>query len=251
MPRWLLNLLWLPALLLPQTLAAAAEARVAVASNFLHLLKELAPLFEEQTGHRLRISSASSGKLYAQIHHGAPFDLFLSADRERPRRLAAVALANPHRVRSYAIGQLLLWLPEKQGDAAACRAWLKQHPGLRLAIANPRIAPYGAAARETLRALGLAPEKMNLVFGENIAQTLAFVTSGNTDGGFIATSQFTDNMRRRGCHWRVPATLHRPLEQVAVLLKRGEANPAARDFFNFLFGREARQRIGKAGYLLP
>lgn len=258
MPRWLLILLWLPALPLPEALAAAAEARVAaaearvaVASNFLPVLKELAPLFEEQTGHRLRLSSASSGKLYAQIRHGAPFDLFLSADRERPRRLAEAGLARRERVRSYAIGRLVLWLPGKPGDAATCREQLKENPGLRLAIANPRIAPYGAAARDTLLALGMEPDRMDLVFGENIAQTFAFVTSGGTDGGFVAASQLKGDDRRRGCHWPVPAPLHRPLEQVAVLLKRGESNPAARDFFDFLFDRDARQRIGKAGYLLP
>jgi len=205
--------------------------------------------FQQQTGHQLRISSASSGKLYAQIRHGAPFDLFLSADAQRPERLATEGFARPENVRPYAIGQLVFWMPKLDGDANGCRARLLEG-NLRLALANPRTAPYGSAAWETLKALGFNPARLRLIQGENIAQAFTFVASGGADGGFVAASQLT-GAGRKGCRWPVPGDLHAPIVQQAALLKRGEPNPAARAFFGYLLSPESRKILQRAGYLLP
>ncbi|HIE54626.1 MAG TPA: molybdate ABC transporter substrate-binding protein [Chromatiaceae bacterium] len=262
MPGWLLKAARGPirllagsaciALLLAGSLhASAAEVRVAVASNFLNTAEKLADQFRHQSGHRVLLSSASSGKLYAQIRHGAPFDLFLSADAERPERLASEGLAVPSQVKSYALGQLVFWAPAYQGDERNCRDYLLHHRDLRLAVANPRTAPYGAASHEALSALGLNPENMRLVFGENIAQTFAFVASGGTDGGMVAASQLVADSSTPGCRWPIPANLYPPLVQKAVLLQRGADNPAAQAFFDFLSSTEAREQISAAGYLPP
>ena len=249
MPRRLLTLGTCLIGLLFSAVLTATEARVAVASNFLPTARQLAAGFKQRSGHTLRISSASSGKLYAQIHHGAPFDLLLSADARRPERLATEGLARPDKVRPYAIGQLVFWMPKQEGDASRCRARLLEG-NLRLALANPRTAPYGSAAWETLEALGFDPAKLPLIQGENVAQAFAFVASGSADGGFVAASQPTAG-NREGCRWPVPGELHAPIVQKAALLKRGEPNPAARAFFAYLLGPEARQVIRRAGYLLP
>lgn len=242
------RLLILAALLLPLA-AAAGDARVAVASNFLPTLRLLAEDFASQTGHRLRISSASSGKLYAQILNGAPFELFLSADSLRPQRLLAEGAVADGRIGTYARGRLVLWLPRRQTDAEGCRALLSSSPGLRLAMANPRTAPYGQAAWQALTALGLEPEKMNLVFGDNVAQAWTFANSGAVDGGLVAAAQLRPH--HPGCRWLLPEKLHSPLDQQAVLLERGEDNPAAQAFFRYLFGPTARRLIAQAGYQLP
>ncbi len=249
MPRRLLSRCAALAALLFATALDAAEARLAVASNFLPTARQLVERFQQQTGHHLRISSASSGKLYAQIRHAAPFDLFLSADARRPERLATEGFAQPENVRPYAIGQLVFWMPKQKGDARECRARLLEG-NLRLALANPRTAPYGSAAWETLKALGFNPAQLQLIQGENVAQAFTFVASGGADGGFVAASQLTGT-RQEGCRWPVPESLHAPIVQKAVLLHRGEGNAAARAFFGFLISPEARTGIERAGYLLP
>ncbi len=238
------------AALLATGTATAGETRVAVAANFLDTAHELAARFEKRSGHRVLLSSASSGKLYAQIRNGAPFDLFLSADAERPQRLVEAGLADTGHLRTYAVGRLVFWAPGHPGDAGACRRHLE---GLkRLAMANPRTAPYGAAAWEVLEALGRDPDSLRLVLGENIAQAYTFVASGGVEGGFVAAAQ----LARRdppppGCRWPVPESLHQPLRQQLVLLRRGRANPAALAFFDFLAGEEAREAIRRSGYDLP
>ncbi len=244
-----MRLLWLPLFFffVPYPLLAA-EARVAVASNFSQVARELAARFEARSGHQVRISSASSGKLYAQIRHGAPFHLFLSADAERPRRLVKAGLARPQNRRTYAIGRLVFWAPDHPGDAEVCRARLRHLD--RLAVANPRTAPYGAAAVETLKALGRDPGQLRLVVGENIAQAYAFTASGAVEGGLVAAAQI-QGRDLTGCRWPVPERLHHPIEQQAVLLEQGEDNPAAEGFFRFLFSEPARTLIQAAGYRLP
>ena len=235
------------AFLLPD-LAWAAEAQVAVAANFTRVAEQLAARFEARSGHRLRISSASSGKLYAQIRHGAPYHLLLSADAGRPRRLVEAGLARPGNRRTYAIGRLVFWSPRTPGDSNTCRERLLHLD--RLAIANPRTAPYGAAAVETLKALGRDPGNLQLVVGENIAQAYAFTASGAVEGGLVAAAQLQER-DPAGCRWPVPEDLHHPIEQQAVLLERGAGNPAAEDFFHFLFSGPARALIRAAGYRLP
>lgn len=225
--------------------ARAGEAHVAVATSFAPTARALAADFEGETGHRVLLSEGSTGSLYAQIVHGAPFEVFLAADAERPRRLAAAGLADPGF--AYALGRLVLWSPEP--DRVAGPEALDDGRVRRLAIASPELAPYGAAARETLQALGrwdaLEPR---LVRGQDVGQAFQFVATGNAELGFVALAQAR---AAGGSHWRVPAGLHAPLEQHAALLARGRDDPAARAFVAFLRGATARRRIEAAGFDLP
>ncbi len=232
--------------LFPLQALQGAEARVAVASNFADTARLLAERFQARSGHRVRLSSASSGKLYAQIRNGAPFDLFLSADARRPRKLVEAGLALPESRRTYALGRLVFWAPGTTGDAAACRKQLEKAG--RLAMANPRTAPYGAAAAQVLEALGIRPEKR--VLGENVAQAHAFTASRAVDGGLVAAAQL-QGQEPEGCRWPVPESLHAPIEQQMVLLQRGKKNPAALAFHRFLLSREAAALIEAAGYQRP
>lgn len=229
--------------------ARAAEALVAVASNFAPVVERLRPDFERESGHRLRTAVGSTGKLYAQVLHGAPYDLLLAADTERPARLDAAGAAVPGSLRSYARGRLVLWSREPGRLEPDPVARLRAGAFRRLAIANPALAPYGRAARETLTALDLLPAlEERLVRGENIAQTLAMVATGNAELGFVAASQLLEPTLPRGSRWPVPATLHAPIEQALVLLERGRDNPAARAFLAYLESDAAKRVIRRFGY---
>ncbi len=225
----------------------AGEARVAVAANFLPVLRDLDAAFTER-GHRLKISSGSTGKLYAQIVHGAPFDLFLAADRARPERLEREGRSVPGSRFTYAVGRLVLWSPAPARFNDGLR-WLREGRFRRLAIANPQTAPYGRAARQFLRRHDLwRPLQARLVRGESVSQALQFVASGNAEAGLVALSQV---IGRTGSRWPVPAAEHEPIAQQAVLLVRGADNPAARAFHAFLQSPPARRIIRAAGYALP
>lgn len=229
--------------------AAAAELHLAAASNFAPVLERLGPRFEALSGHRLVVSYGSSGTLYAQIRNGAPFAVLLSADAERPRRLEEQGLAVPGSRFVYARGRLVLWspaaVPLDGGGAALGRGGFRH-----LAIANPRTAPYGAAARQVLERLGHWDAVQDrLVQGENIAQTWQFVASGNAELGFVSRSQL--GAEAEGLVWEVPPELYDPIEQQAVLLERGRVNPAATAFLAFLQSAEARDVIRASGYGLP
>jgi molybdate transport system substrate-binding protein len=231
--------------------AAAAEAQLAVAANFAAPAKRLAEQFA-QSGHKLLLNVGSTGKFYAQIKNGAPFDVFLSADEETPARLEQENLAVPGTRFAYALGKLVLWSPrpemvDNEGNV------LRQGKFRKLAIANPRLAPYGAAARETMEKLGVwTTLQEKLVQGENIAQTLQFVASGNADLGFVALSQLRDQGARVvGSQWEVPSSFHAPILQAAVLLVHGGQNAAAREFLEFLRSRPALKVIQDYGYTLP
>ena len=242
MPRSLRLVLAL-ALTLVAHPATAERATIAVAANFTAAAKQIGKAFEASTGHRLRISFGSTGQLYAQILHGAPFDAFLAADQVRPALLHEKGkAAAPF---TYAVGKLALWSadPEFIGGAAAL-----EDPALtRLAIANPRTAPYGAAAVEVLKALG-AWERVQkrLVEGRSVAQTREFVAAGAAPAGFVAWSQV--RLSGEGSAWLAPAHLHAPLAQDAVLLTRGADNAAAKAFLIFLKGPEARAILDRYGY---
>ncbi|HEX2544982.1 MAG TPA: molybdate ABC transporter substrate-binding protein, partial [Ramlibacter sp.] len=193
----------------------------------------------------------STGRFYAQIRNGAPFEVLLAADDETPQRLEAEGLARPGSRFTYATGQLVLWSaqPGVVDDHAAV---LRQPPRGKLAIANPKLAPYGSAAMETLKNLGLlATWEPHLVQGENIAQAHQFVATGNAALGFVALSQVSEQGRiTRGSGWIVPAKLHTPIRQDAVLLKAGASNPVAAVFLQYLRGDAARAVLRSAGYLL-
>lgn len=229
--------------------AAAETVRVAVAANFADALERLRPAFERDSGHELRASSASTGTLYAQIRRGAPFDVFLAADRERPERLVDEGFADPSSAFVYARGRLVLWSADGalvDGTPAVLHRATFRH----LAVANPKTAPYGAAALDVLRELGLADELAGrLVQGENVAQAWHFVASGNAELAFVALSQvLAQDPDERGSRWLVPESLHRPIEQVAVVLKDAAERPAVRAFAAFLRSPEARRVIAGLGY---
>jgi molybdate transport system substrate-binding protein len=218
------------------------EAHIAVAANFAMPAKQLAGEFSAANGHKLILSNGSTGKFYAQIKSGAPFDVLLSADEQTPRRLEAEQLAVPGSRFTYALGRLVFI---STGSKTVGEELLRQRNFKRLAIANPKLAPYGAAAKETLEKLSLwEAVQPRLVQGENIAQTFQFVASGNADAGFVALSQIDGTAP----HWIVPERLHAPLRQDAVLLSRGAGNAAARGFLEYLRSAPARERIRTYGY---
>jgi len=229
--------------------APADSAHIAVAANFAAPMKALSARFEQATGHRLTLSPGSTGKFYAQIKNGAPFDVLLAADDETPARL--LREGDAVRTQTYAVGKLALW----SADAAkldGSDALLRRGAYNRLAVANPRLAPYGAAAMQVLEKLGLAGQaKDKLVMGENIGQTHQFAASGNAELGFVALSQvWQDGKLTGGSAWLVPPALHAPIRQDAALLKRGAANAAARALLDFLRSHEAQAVIRSYGYEL-
>ncbi|MFZ5728657.1 MAG: molybdate ABC transporter substrate-binding protein [Pseudomonadota bacterium] len=238
-------LLGLAAALAAAGAAAGAEVRVAVAANFTEPAQEIARGFEAATGHRAVLSFGSSGQFYAQIANGAPFEVFLSADRERPQKAEAQGLAVAGTRFTYATGRLVLWSRTPgfvKGQATLARGGFE-----RLAIADPKTAPYGLAAVETLRKLGLHDRlSRKLVQGASIAQTYQFASTGAAEIGFVALSQV--GRTRGGSRWIVPAHLHSPIEQQAVLLKAGADNPAARAFLAYLKSPQARAVIRRYGY---
>ena len=224
--------------------------RIAVATNFLATMKEIVNNFEKNTGHTAIISSGSSGKLYAQIKHGAPFDVFFSADSKRPQLLEAEGLAVAGSRFAYAAGRITLWSADPQLIQGNGEAMLKNGSFEHLAIANPVTAPYGAAAKKTLERLNLYDYvKDRLVQGENIGQTLQFVFSGNAQLGFVALSQvLVPKINGTGSRWDVPSSFYDPLIQDAVLLKNGEQNPTAKAFLDYVKGAKAKTIIERFGY---
>lgn len=234
------------------TQVAADTVRVAVASNFMAPMQRIAAEFERRTGHNALLSSGATGKLYAQIVNGAPFDILLSADDETPKRLVSDAIGIADSGFTYAIGRLVLWSVQG-GRVDAKGAVLRQGDYRHLAIANPRTAPYGLAAVQTLRSLGVHDAlSAKFVQGENIAQTLQFVASGNAELGFVALSQLRQGDKPlQGSMWLVPATLHEPIRQDALLLRRAQQQPAALALMHFLQSESARAIVREAGYELP
>lgn len=231
-----------------------AELHVAVASNFSSTMKRLATAYQTETGFRVRLSSGSTGKLYAQILNGAPYDVFLSADADRPERLASEDLADASSLRTYAVGQLVLVSNAHSAlvpDGEACDRVFLSERVRHFAIANPRTAPYGAAAEQTLQSLeAWGPLASKLVRGENISQTFQFVESGNAQAGLIAKSQLRNytggNIAQ--CHWDVPAERHQPIEQKMVVLARASGRPAVTAFQEFIDSELATSIIEEFGY---
>ena len=232
-------------LLVADLQAKAAEFRVAVAANFTEAAKEIGTLFEAESGYRPIFSFGATGQLYTQISQGAPFAVFLAADQVRPEKAIAEGLAVPGSQFTYARGRLAVF--SREDARVAGEASLAAGSFEKLAIANPLTAPYGAAALEALKALGLyesfAPK---LVQGNNISQAFQFVATGNAELGFVALAQLSSY--DGGSHWVVPAALHRPIAQDAVLLTYGEGSEAARAFLAFLGGEEAKSVLARYGY---
>jgi molybdate transport system substrate-binding protein len=229
--------------------ALAAEVNVAVAANFTEPAKAIAERFKARTGHTATLNFGSSGQFYAQIANGAPFEVFLSADRERPEKAEAEGFAVAGSRFTYAVGRLVLY-SRTPGLVDGRGVVLKSGRFQKLAIADPKVAPYGVAAIETLRKLGAYDSASpKLVQGASIAQAFQFVDTGAAELGFLGLSQVIGV--KGGSRWIVPTTLHTPIDQQAVLLKTGARNRAARDFVQFLKSPEAKAIIRRYGYQVP
>lgn len=232
--------------------AQAGEVRVAVASNFAAPLERIAAQFQQESGHTLKMSSGSSGKFYAQITAGAPFDVLLSADDSIPKRLLQEGKAVEGSRFVYAIGRLVLW--SAQPDFVDAKgAVLNKGNFNKLAIADPRVAPYGVAAKETLEKLTMwNAMQERLVKGENITQTYQFAASENAELAFIALSEIMrDGKISTGSWWLVPAEFHKPIKQSAVQLVSAQDPAAAKAFLSFLKSEKAAAIIRSFGYEMP
>jgi molybdate transport system substrate-binding protein len=233
-------------------LAAAANAlagstNVAIAANFTDAAKEIAAQFKAKTGHEAVLSFGASGQFYTQIKEDAPFQVFLSADDERPKKLVNEGFAVSESRFTYAIGKLVLW--SKDPNAVKGEETLKANTFKKLSIANPTVAPYGVAAVETLKALRLYEVvQPKIVMGNSVSQAFQFVETGNAEIGFVALSQLTG--AADGSRWIVPQNLYSEIRQDAVLLKSGAKNEAALAFVIFLKGPESQAVIEKFGYAL-
>lgn len=228
--------------------ADTARVHVAVATNFVAPLEDIVRAFEVRHAAQVTVSPGSTGKLYAQVLHGAPYDVLLAADSERPRRLLDEGQAVAGSGQTYAVGRLSLWRRDVALDGGDCD--LATLEVARLALANPALAPYGAAAREALVNAG-AWERLaeRVVYGENVGQAFALVATGNADAGLVATSLLVAlPSERAGSACAVAGRLHEPIRQDAVLLMRAADNRAARDFLEFLQGEQARGVIRRHGY---
>jgi molybdate transport system substrate-binding protein len=240
---------WLVAFLAVFSNAQAAEVGVAVASNFMAPMQKIAQAFEQDTGHKAVLSFGSTGSFYAQIKHGAPFQVLLAADTQTPLKLEKEGLGVAGSRFTYAVGQLVLW-SRQPGLVDDKGAVLRSSRFARIAIANPKLAPYGAAAVEVMGQVGVLKDMQpKLVQGENIAQTYQFVATGNAQLGFVALSQvMADGKMAPGSGWPVPPGLHAPILQDAILLSKGRDNPAAPALLRYLKSEKARALIRSFGY---
>ena len=228
----------------------AEEALVAVAANFSAPMQQIAASFQKDTGHQLKMSFGATGGIYAQIKNGGPFDVFLSADQITPQKLEAEGLGVAATRFNYAIGQLVLW--SKQDGLVDDKGQVLSGKNIqRIALANPKLAPYGVAAWETMTALGLLEElKPKMVQGDNIAQTYQFVSTQNAQVGFVALSQvFSNGQLTSGSAWIVPPHLYKPIRQDVILLKNGKDNSAAKALLMYLKGEKAKAVMKSYGYL--
>ncbi|MGC3891192.1 molybdate ABC transporter substrate-binding protein [Pseudomonas urmiensis] len=229
--------------------ARADEVQVAVAANFTAPIQAIATDFEKDTGHKLVAAYGATGQFYAQIKNGAPFEVFLAADDSTPAKLEQEKQTVAGSRFTYAIGTLALW-SAKPGYVDDRGAVLKSNDYKHLSIANPKTAPYGLAATQVLHKLQLTEAtKGKIVEGQNITQAFQFVSTGNAELGFVALSQiYKDGKVENGSAWIVPADLHEPIRQDAVILNKGKDNPAAKALVDYLKGPKAAALIKSYGY---
>ncbi|MEJ2124391.1 MAG: molybdate ABC transporter substrate-binding protein [Alphaproteobacteria bacterium] len=229
------------------TIAFSAEAKIAVSANFTAAAKDIAKAFQAKTGHKAVLAFGSTGKLFTQIANGAPFEAFLAADQKRPQKAEAEGLAVPGSRFTYAKGKIVLFSTDAKLVDDAGKVLGKPDAFDKLAITNPKTAPYGAAAVEAMNKLGVyAGVKSKLVKGDNLAQTYQFIVTKNAQLGFVAYSQVVN--AKGGSKWVVPDNLYAPIRQDAVLLKTGENNEVAKAFLAFLKGEEAHAILKNYGY---
>lgn len=231
--------------------AFAGEVQVAVAANFTAPVQAIAADFEKDTGNKVVASFGATGQFYAQIKNGAPFEVFLAADDTTPAKLETEGMTVPGSRFTYATGALALW-SAKEGYVDANGDVLKKNAYNHLAIANPKTAPYGLAATQALDKLGLTQAVASkIVEGQNISQAQQFIATGNAELGFVALSQiYKDGKITSGSAWVVPASLHEPIKQDAVILNKGKDNPVAKQFSDYLKGPKAAAVIKSYGYAL-
>jgi molybdate transport system substrate-binding protein len=247
-------LILLCALVICRPAQAAQDIRVAAAADLKFALDELGTRYEKQTGRKIDVSYGSSGNLLAQIQNGAPFDVFLSADIEYPRKLEAAGLAEPGTLYAYALGRIVIWMPADTRVDLAELGWkaLLDPSVQKIAIGNPEHAPYGRAAVAALHSAGIYEQvRAKLVYGENIAQAAQFVASGNAQAGILALSLAISPPMREGKSWEIPAKMHPPIEQAAVIPKSAKDKDGARAFLIFLKSAEARKILETYGFSVP
>ena len=233
---------------------AWAETRVAAAADLKFALDELRTLYRKQTGREVEVTYGSSGNFFAQISSGAPFDAFLSADIDYPRKLETAGLAEPGTLYQYAIGRIAIWLPDGSRIELGKLGWraLLDPSVQKIAIANPEHAPYGRAAVAALRNAGMYEQvQPKLVYGENIAQAAQFVASGNAQAGILALSLAMSPPLRTGKRWDVPPNSYPRMEQAAIILKKARDKEGARAFLTFLKSAEALKILESYGFSPP
>ena len=232
----------------------AKEIRIAAAADLKFALGELSEKFEKSSGTKVNVTYGSSGNFFLQLQNGAPFDLFFSADIEYPRKLDAAGLTEPGTLYEYAVGRIVIWATADSRVDVAKVGWMALlDPSVeKIAIANPEHAPYGRAAVAALQKAGIYESvKAKLVYGENISQAAQFVQSGNAQAGIIAKSLAISPAMQPGKRWEIPAELHPPLEQEAVILKNAKNKDAVRAYLEFVKGEMGRAVLAKYGFELP
>jgi molybdate transport system substrate-binding protein len=235
-------------------LAVAEEITIAAASNLNFAFREIATEYEKASGNQVRLTFGSSGNFYAQIQNGAPFDLFFSADIEYPQKLEEVGLTVPGSLYQYAIGRIVLWTGhESRIDVTKGMEALREPTVKKVAIANPKHAPYGRAAVAAMEYFKVYDQvKDKLVLGENISQAAQFIESGACDIGIIALSlAVTPVMQSKGMYWEIPAGTHPPLEQGVVILKSSKQQEAAKQFLAFIKGVQGQEIMRRNGFTQP
>ncbi len=232
----------------------AEELTIAVASNFIVPMNKIITEFEAETGHRVQMSVGSSGKLYSQIRFGAPFDIFFSADQKMPMNLEAAGLTLENSRFTYAEGRLVFWINVNNNESTIkdWPVWLQQDSTLRIAIANPKLAPYGLAAQEVLQKKQMINKlKGRIINAENISQAFQYVSTGNVQGGFISKSQlFSVDRDLKGNLIEIPRSYHNPIKQDAVILARTKKSDLSLQFVSFIQGEKAKEIIQSYGYEL-
>jgi molybdate transport system substrate-binding protein len=230
------------------------EIRVAAAADLQFAMRDLAGQFEQRTGTKVDVSYGSSGNFFSQLQNGAPFDVFFSADIEYPRKLESAGIAEPGTLYEYAVGRIAIWMPGNTGMDLARQGWkaLLNAGVQKIAIANPEHAPYGRAAVAAMQKAGIYDQvKAKLVYGENISQAAQFVQSGNAQAGIVAMSLAVSPGMKAGKCWEIPADMHPPIEQDAIILKNAKNKDEARAFLQFVKSEAGRALFAKYGFTLP
>jgi molybdate transport system substrate-binding protein len=234
--------------------AQGSEVRVAAAADLKFAMSDLAAQYDKHTGNKIDVTYGSSGNFFSQIQNGAPFDVFFSADIEYPRKLEAAGLTDPGTLCEYAVGRIVIWAPADSKIDVAKQGWnaLLDASVQKIAIANPEHAPYGRAAVAAMKKVGIYERvAAKLVYGENISQAAQFAQSGNAQAGIVALSLAVSPAMKDGQRWEIPAEMHAPIEQGAVLLKSARNKRAARDFLDFVKSDAGRPTLAKYGFAFP